>query len=106
VVRAGPQGGWGGGASTSIYEWPLTGGGRTGIPGVEKFVSSQPQYSLCIVTPSARCYRLCAKTAYRQIGWFTAAQCVLSGQIQAGRQMPALLAAPPMMHQRFFISHG
>jgi len=36
------------------------------IPGVEKFVSSQPQYSLLHREPKGRCCRCVRKTAYRR----------------------------------------
>jgi aryl-alcohol dehydrogenase-like predicted oxidoreductase len=58
------------------------------IAGCEKFVSSQPQYSLLHRTPEAAVVPLCAKNGISQIVWSPLAQGVLTGKYQPG-------AAPP-----------
>ena len=58
------------------------------LPGVEPFVSSQPQYSLLWRRPEAKVIPLCAANGVSQIVWSPLAQGVLSGKYQPG-------AAPP-----------
>jgi len=57
------------------------------IPGVAKFVSSQPQYSLLWREPESEVIPVCAANAISQIVWSPLAQGVLSG-----KYMPALAA--------------
>lgn len=58
------------------------------LQGVERFVSSQPQYSLLWRRPEAKVIPLCAANGVSQIVWSPLAQGVLSGKYQPG-------AAPP-----------
>jgi len=50
------------------------------IPGVEKFVSSQPQYSLLHRDPEKELLSLCVKSGISQIVWSPLAQGVLTGK--------------------------
>jgi aryl-alcohol dehydrogenase-like predicted oxidoreductase len=50
------------------------------MPGVVKFVSSQPQYSLLWRRPEEKVIPLCAKNGISQIVWSPLAQGVLSGK--------------------------
>ena len=59
------------------------------IPGVEKFVSSQPQYSLLWRKPEEGVIPLCAKNGISQIVWSPLAQGVLSGKYLPGAKPPA-----------------
>lgn len=59
------------------------------IPGVEKFVSSQPQYSLLWRAPEKAVIPLCAKNGISQIVWSPLAQGVLSGKYLPGAKPPA-----------------
>jgi aryl-alcohol dehydrogenase-like predicted oxidoreductase len=58
------------------------------IAGVEKFVSSQPQYSLLWRAPEEEVIPLCAANGISQIVWSPLAQGVLTGKYMPG-------AAPP-----------
>jgi aryl-alcohol dehydrogenase-like predicted oxidoreductase len=59
------------------------------LPGVERFVSSQPQYSLLYRRPEAKVIPLCAANGVSQIVWSPLAQGVLSGKYQPGAAPPA-----------------
>ena len=59
------------------------------IPGVERFVSSQPQYSLLHRQPENAVIPLCARSGVSQIVWSPLAQGVLSGKYLPGARMPA-----------------
>ena len=59
------------------------------LPGVERFVSSQPQYSLLYRRPEAKVNPLCAANGVSQIVWSPLAQGVLSGKYQPGAAPPA-----------------
>jgi len=59
------------------------------IPGVEKFVSSQPQYSLLWRAPEKGVIPLSAKNGISQIVWSPLAQGVLSGKYLPGAKPPA-----------------
>ena len=54
------------------------------LPGVEKFVSSQPQYSMLWRGPERDVIPLCAANGISQIVWSPLAQGVLTGQVRAG----------------------
>ena len=54
------------------------------LSGVERFVSSQPQYSLLWRRPEARVIPLCAANGVSQIVWSPLAQGVLSGKYAPG----------------------
>jgi aryl-alcohol dehydrogenase-like predicted oxidoreductase len=58
------------------------------IPGVERFVSSQPQYSVLWREPEREIFALCAANGISQIVWSPLAQGVLTGKYRPG-------AAPP-----------
>ena len=59
------------------------------IPGVETFVSSQPQYSLLWRRPEAKVIPLSAANGVSQIVWSPLAQGVLSGKYRPGAALPA-----------------
>ena len=54
----------------------------------EKFVSSQPQYSILWRVPEAGVIDLCARNGISQIVWSPLAQGVLSGKYEPGRPPP------------------
>ncbi|HWH17002.1 MAG TPA: aldo/keto reductase family protein [Allosphingosinicella sp.] len=58
------------------------------IPGVEKFVSSQPQYSLLWREPEKEVIPLCAGSGISQIVWSPLAQGVLTGKYAPGAPPP------------------
>jgi aryl-alcohol dehydrogenase-like predicted oxidoreductase len=58
------------------------------VPGVEKFVSSQPQYSLLWREPERGVIPLCAANGISQIVWSPLAQGVLTGKYLPGQQPP------------------
>jgi 1-deoxyxylulose-5-phosphate synthase len=55
------------------------------VPRVEKFVSSQPQYSILWRVPEAEVMPLCAANGISQIVWSPLAQGVLTGKYQPGK---------------------
>jgi len=59
------------------------------LPGVERFVSSQPQYSLLWRRPEEKVIPLCAAEGVSQIVWSPLAQGVLSGKYPPGAAPPA-----------------
>ena len=59
------------------------------IPGVERFVSSQPQYSLLHRQPERAVIPLCAKNGVSQIVWSPLGQGVLTGKYRPGAHPPA-----------------
>ena len=58
------------------------------LTGVERFVSSQPQYSLLYRRPEAKVIPLCAENDISQIVWSPLAQGVLSGKYAPGAALP------------------
>ena len=58
------------------------------VPQVEKFVSSQPQYSLLWREPEHRVIPLCAENGISQIVWSPLAQGVLTGKYLPGEPPP------------------
>jgi aryl-alcohol dehydrogenase-like predicted oxidoreductase len=58
------------------------------MPGVEKFVSSQPQYSLLWRNPEDQLLELCERHGISQIVWSPLAQGVLTGKYRPGEQPP------------------
>jgi aryl-alcohol dehydrogenase-like predicted oxidoreductase len=58
------------------------------LPGVEKFVSSQPQYSALWRTPEAEVIPLCERNGISQIVWSPLAQGVLTGKYRPGQAPP------------------
>jgi aryl-alcohol dehydrogenase-like predicted oxidoreductase len=59
------------------------------VPGVEKFVSSQPQYSLLWREPERDVIPVCAENGISQIVWSPLAQGVLTGKYRPGDAPPA-----------------
>jgi aryl-alcohol dehydrogenase-like predicted oxidoreductase len=59
------------------------------MAGVEKFVSSQPQYSMLWRQPEKDVIPLCAEHGISQIVWSPLAQGVLSGKYAPGAPAPA-----------------
>ncbi len=59
------------------------------LPGVERFVSSQPQYSLLWRRPEKAVIPLCAEHGVSQIVWSPLAQGVLTGKYAPGQASPA-----------------
>ena len=68
------------------------------IPGVEKFVSSQPQYSILWRAPEEEVIPLCAQSGIGQIVWSPLAQGVLTGKYLPGQPPPpdSRAASPEM----------
>lgn len=58
------------------------------IPGVERFVSSQPQYSLLHREPEADVFPQCAEEGIGTIAWSPLAQGALSGKYRPGSPPP------------------
>jgi len=58
------------------------------LPGVERFVSSQPQYSLLARGPESDVIPLCAANGISQIVWSPLAQGVLTGKYRPGEPPP------------------
>lgn len=59
------------------------------LPNVEKFVSSQPQYSMLWRQPEEKVFPLCAENGIGQIVWSPLAQGVLTGKYKPGTAPPA-----------------
>lgn len=59
------------------------------LPDVEKFVSSQPQYSMLWRKPEAEVFPLCADNGIGQIVWSPLAQGILTGKYQPGQPPPS-----------------
>jgi aryl-alcohol dehydrogenase-like predicted oxidoreductase len=70
-------------------EWPA---GRIeealALPGVARFVSSQPQYSALWRAPEAEVIPLCERNGIGQIVWSPLAQGVLTGKYRPGEEVP------------------
>jgi aryl-alcohol dehydrogenase-like predicted oxidoreductase len=58
------------------------------VPGVAKFVSSQPQYSALWRSPEAEVIPLCERNGISQIVWSPLAQGVLTGKYKPGQPPP------------------
>ncbi len=70
-------------------EWPVDRiEAALALPRVEKFVSSQPQYSLLHRDPERALLPLCARSGISQIVWSPLAQGVLTGKYQPGAPAP------------------
>jgi aryl-alcohol dehydrogenase-like predicted oxidoreductase len=83
VVRAGKV------RYIGFSEWPVDRvAAALAIPGVEKFVSSQPQYSLLHRDPEQSLLPLCAKNGISQIVWSPLAQGVLTGKYPPEGRLP------------------
>lgn len=59
------------------------------VPGVQKFVSSQPQYNMIWRAPEAELIPFCAEHDISQIVWSPLAQGVLTGKYKPGEPHPA-----------------
>jgi aryl-alcohol dehydrogenase-like predicted oxidoreductase len=59
------------------------------LPGVERWVSSQPQYSMIWRAPEAEVIPLCEREGISQIVWSPLAQGVLTGKYPPGQPPPA-----------------
>jgi aryl-alcohol dehydrogenase-like predicted oxidoreductase len=71
------------------------------MPGVAKFVSSQPQYSALWRGPEAEVIPLCARNGISQIVWSPLAQGVLTGKYRPGEAPPADSRATSSSMNRF-----
>jgi len=70
------------------------------IPGVEKFVSSQPQYSMLWRFPEKDVFPICAANGIGQIVWSPLAQGALTGKYLPGQPPPPhSRAASPEMNE-------
>lgn len=70
-------------------EWPIEAIERAlAMPGVAKFVSSQPQYSLLHRSPEHELLDLCARNGISQIVFSPLAQGVLTGKYLPGEEPP------------------
>jgi aryl-alcohol dehydrogenase-like predicted oxidoreductase len=71
------------------------------MPGVAKFVSSQPQYSMLWREPEAEVFPLCAEHGITQIVWSPLAQGVLTGKYSPDSPPPAGSRATSKEMNRF-----
>lgn len=72
------------------------------IPNVEKFISSQPQYSILWRLPEKEVFPLCAANGIGQIVWSPLAQGVLTGKYLPGKPpLPESRAASELMSTFF-----
>jgi len=71
------------------------------LPGVAKFVSSQPQYSALWRGPEAEVIPLCERNGISQIVWSPLAQGVLTGKYRPGAPPPADSRAKSSEMNRF-----
>ncbi len=84
VVRAGKA------RAIGFSEWPAEKIDESlALPGVVRWVSSQPQYSMLWRAPEAEVIPLCEAEEISQIVWSPLAQGVLSGKYRAGEPPPA-----------------
>jgi aryl-alcohol dehydrogenase-like predicted oxidoreductase len=71
-------------------EWPVEKVEESlALPGVERWVSSQPQYSMLWRAPEAELIPLCEAEGISQIVWSPLAQGVLTGKYRPGEPPPA-----------------
>ncbi len=83
VVRAGKA------RHIGFSEWPAEKIGESlALPGVERWVSSQPQYSMLWRAPEAEVIPLCEREGISQIVWSPLAQGVLTGKYRPGQPPP------------------
>ena len=59
------------------------------VAGAEKFVSSQPQYSMLWQAPEDEVFQLCAENGISQVVWSPLAEGVLTGKYKPGAAPPA-----------------
>jgi 1-deoxyxylulose-5-phosphate synthase len=83
VVRAGKA------RHIGFSEWPVEKIEESlALPGVERWVSSQPQYSMLWRAPEAEVIPLCEREGISQIVWSPLAQGVLTGKYRPGEAPP------------------
>jgi len=83
VVRAGKA------RHIGFSEWPAEKIAESlALAGMERWVSSQPQYSMLYRTPEAEVIPLCEREGISQIVWSPLAQGVLTGKYLPGQQPP------------------
>ena len=83
VVRAGKA------RAIGFSEWtPAQIQAALAVPGVERFVSSQPQYSLLHRTPERGVIDVCSANGISQVVWSPLAQGVLTGKYAPGATPP------------------
>ena len=74
-------------------EWPVERIEQAlALPGVARFVSSQPQYSALWREPEREVFPLCEREGIGQVVWSPLAQGVLTGKYHRGEPPPAALA--------------
>ncbi len=79
-------------------EWPLARIEQAlALPGVARFVSSQPQYSALYRTPERELFPLCARHGIGQVVWSPLAQGVLTGKYLRGEPPPGASRAAGSM---------
>ena len=84
VVRAGKA------RHIGFSEWPVEAVEESlRLPGVERWISSQPQYSMLWRAPEAELIPLCERHEISQIVWSPLAQGVLTGKYRPGEPPPA-----------------
>jgi aryl-alcohol dehydrogenase-like predicted oxidoreductase len=84
VVRAGKA------RYIGFSEWPVQRIEQSlALPDAERWVSSQPQYSMLWRAPEAEVIPLCEREGISQIVWSPLAQGVLTGKYEPGRPPPA-----------------
>jgi 1-deoxyxylulose-5-phosphate synthase len=84
VVRAGKA------RHIGFSEWPVEAiEASLELPGVERWVSSQPQYSMIWRAPEAQVIPTCESEGISQIVWSPLAQGVLTGKYRPGEPPPA-----------------
>jgi aryl-alcohol dehydrogenase-like predicted oxidoreductase len=83
-------------------EWPAERiSDALALPGVAKFVSSQPQYSALWRRPEADVIPVCEANGITQIVWSPLAQGVLTGKYKPGEKVPADSRAANRSMNRF-----
>jgi aryl-alcohol dehydrogenase-like predicted oxidoreductase len=97
IVRAGKA------RYLGFSEWPVEKVEEAAaLPNVERFVSSQPQYSMLWPTPDDALIPLCARSGISQIVWSPLAQGILTGKYKPGAEIPAdSRAAQESMNMHF-----
>jgi aryl-alcohol dehydrogenase-like predicted oxidoreductase len=96
VVRAGKA------RSIGFSEWPAAKIEEAlALPGVERFVSSQPQYSMIWRGPERDVIPLCARNGISQIVWSPLYQGILTGKYRPGEPPPAGSRATSERMNRF-----
>ena len=84
IVKAGKA------RTLGFSEWPADRiAAALALPGVTKFVSSQPQYSLLHRDPEREVMPLCARSGISQIVWSPLGQGVLTGKYAPGINVPS-----------------